>query len=144
MKRKGSLFDKVCSFENIHLAYLKARKGKRFKKDILSFSCELEKNLILIKKELETQTYKHGKYKEFIVRDSKKRIIRAPCFKDRIVHHSLCNAIEPIFENAFIFDSYACRKGKGTHQALKRLKSWLRAAGGGTALNAISQSILTA
>ena len=126
MKRKGNLFDRVCSFENIHLAYLKARKGKRFKKDVLSFSCELEKNLILIKKDLEEQTYKHGRYKEFIVQDSKKRLIRAPLFKDRVVHHALCNIIEPIFEKSFILDSYACRKNKGVHKGIKKLKVFLK------------------
>jgi len=126
MKRKGNLFDSLCSFENIHLAYLKARKGKRFKKDIISFSYELENNLILIKKSLETQTYEHGKYKEFIIQDSKKRLIRAPLFKDRIVHHALCNIIEPIFEKTFIFDSYACRINKGVHRGIKKLKAFLK------------------
>jgi retron-type reverse transcriptase len=42
------------------------------------------------------------------------------------MHHALCNIIEPIFEKTFIFDSYACRKGKGTHRAIKRLKSFLK------------------
>jgi retron-type reverse transcriptase len=144
MKRKGNLFDKICSFENIQSAYLKARKGKKFKKDVLLFGYFSEYGLAEIKKQLNDGKYVHGGYKEFIVRDSKKRTIRAPCFRDRIMHHALCNAVEPVFEKTFIFDSYACRKGKGTHQALKRLKAWLKAAGGGTALNAISQSILTA
>ncbi|MFA5232269.1 MAG: reverse transcriptase/maturase family protein [Candidatus Paceibacterota bacterium] len=126
MKRKGSLFDCICSFNNIHLAYLKAKKGKRFKKDILSFSHDLEKNLILIKWELEAQTYEHGRYKEFVVQDSKRRLIRAPLFKDRVVHHALCNIVEPIFEKSFIFDSYACRKNKGIHKGIKRLKVFLK------------------
>ncbi len=134
MKRKDNLFDKICSFENIHSAYFKARKGKRFKKDILLFNYNLEANLINLQKELRTEKYVHGGYKEFIVQDSKKRKIRAPCFRDRVVHHALCNVIEPIFEKTFIFDSYACRKKKGTHRALKRLKAWLKTAEGGYCL----------
>ncbi len=129
MKRKGNLFDKICSFENIYSAYLKARKGKKLKKEVLLFNYNLEANLINLEKELRTGKYVHGGYKEFVVRDSKRRIIRAPCFKDRIVHHALCNVIEPIFEKTFIFDSYACRKGKGTHRAVKRVKTWLKTAG---------------
>jgi len=113
MKRKGRLFDKVCSFENIHSAYLKAQKSKRFKKDILLFNYFLEYGLVDIKKQLEGENYVHGGYKEFVIRDSKKRTIRAPYFRDRVVHHALCNVIEPIFEKTFIFDSYACRKRKG-------------------------------
>ena len=34
--------------------------------------------------------------------------------------------IEPIFERKFIFDSYACRVGKGTHRALDRCTQWVR------------------
>ena len=126
MKAFNNLFNQVCSFNNIHLAYLKARKNKRYKKDILKFSFNLEENLLEIKRELENGTYKHGAYREFIVRDSKKRLIKAPEFKDRVVHHSLCNVIEPIFEKTFVFNSYACRKGKGVHKAVKKLKALLK------------------
>jgi retron-type reverse transcriptase len=120
------MFDEICSFENLHSAYLKARKCKRYKKEILKFGFNAEKNLLKLKKRLETQTYKHGGYREFVVNDSKKRTIKAAPFADRVVHHALCNIIEPIFDKTFIFDSYACRKGKGTHKAIKRVKTFLR------------------
>ncbi|MFA5432781.1 MAG: reverse transcriptase/maturase family protein [Candidatus Paceibacterota bacterium] len=126
MKAFDNLFDLICSFENIYRAYLKARKDKRYKKDILIFSFNLEDNLLEIKEELEKGIYKHGKYIEFIVKDSKKRLIKAPIFKDRVMHHALCNIIGPIFERTFVFDSYACRKEKGTHEAIKRLRSFLK------------------
>ncbi|MFA5714532.1 MAG: reverse transcriptase/maturase family protein [Candidatus Paceibacterota bacterium] len=126
MKAFNNLFPQVCFFNNIHLAYLKARKNKRYKKDILMFSLNLEDNLLEIKRELEDGTYKHGAYREFIVEDSKKRLLKAPIFKDRVVHHALCNIIETIFEKTFIFDSYACRKNKGTHRAIKRLNYFLK------------------
>ncbi|GMX59005.1 MAG: RNA-directed DNA polymerase [Candidatus Microsyncoccus archaeolyticus] len=126
MKRKGNLFEKICSFENIYLAYLKARKGKKIKRDILEFNYYLEYNLVDIRNSIEKQKYIHGIYKEFMVHDSKKRLIRAPLFKDRTIHHSLCNIIEPIFEKSFIFDSYACRKKKGSHKGIKRLTLFLK------------------
>jgi retron-type reverse transcriptase len=50
--------------------------------------------------------------------DRKKRLVSAAPFRDRVVHHALCNFIEPLFERKFIFDSYANRKKKGTHRAL--------------------------
>ena len=120
------MFDKICSFENLYSAYLKARKCKRYKKEILKFGFDAEANLLKLKKRLEIQTYKHGGYREFVVNDSKKRTIKAAPFADRVVHHALCNIIEPIFDKTFIFDSYACRKGKGTHKAIKRVKTFLR------------------
>lgn len=126
MKTYNNLFEKICSFENLYLAYLKARKCKRYRPEILKFSYNLEENLLRLQEELLNQTYRHGNYREFIVCDSKKRKIKAAPFRDRVVHHALCNVIEPIFDKGFIFDSYACRKEKGTHRAIKRLERFLK------------------
>ena len=128
MKRYNDLYNKICSFENLHLAYLKARKAKRYKSEILKFSYYLESNLLELQDELLNQTYKHGSYKTFVVNDSKKRVIKAASFKDRVVHHALCNIIEPIFDRGFIYDSYACRRKKGTHKTIKRLDFFIRSA----------------
>lgn len=121
------MFNQVCSFENLLSAHLKARKGRRYWKYILDFDYNAEKNLLDLRKELWNQTYQHGRYKEFIVNDSKKREIKAAPFRDRVVHHALCNIIEPILDKKFIFDSYACREGKGVHRAVKRLQQFIRA-----------------
>ena len=127
-KRSNNLYKKICSFENLHLAYLKARKGKRYKDDILKFGCNPEERLLKLREELLSQSYRHGGYREFTVHDSKKRHIKAAPFRDRVVHHALCNVLEPIFDKGFIYDSYACRKDKGTRNAVERLKKFLRSA----------------
>jgi len=106
MKTYKNLFDKICSFENLHLAYLKARKCKRYRNEILKFSYNLEENLLNLQEELLNQTYQHGVYREFIVCDAKKRHIKAAPFRDRVAHHALCNVIEPIFDKGFIYDTY--------------------------------------
>ena len=116
------MFDKICSFQNLHLAYLKARKCKRYKSEILRFGYNLEANLLSLQQDLLNETYQHGQYREFVVCDSKKRVIKAAPFRDRVAHHAVCNIIEPIFDKGFIHDSYACRKNKGTHKAIKRLE----------------------
>jgi retron-type reverse transcriptase len=126
MKTHKNLFEKICSFQNLYSAYLKARKCKRYREEILKFSYNLEENLLKLQEELLNQSYRHGGYREFIVSDSKKRKIKAAPYRDRVVHHTLCNFIEPIFDKGFIYDSYACRKGKGTHKAIKRLEKFLK------------------
>ena len=73
-----------------------------------------------------TKRYVHGTYRTFAVTDSKRRVIKAAPFRDRVVHHAVCNVIEPILDRAFIYDSYACRKGKGTHAAVKRLNCYIQ------------------
>jgi len=121
------LFQQIACFQNIHRAYLGARKCKRYRASVLRFGCCLEENLLALRRELLNKTYRHGGYREFMVMDSKKRFIKAPLFRDRVVHHAICNIIEPNFEKSFIYDSYACRKGKGTHGAIIRLEKFIKA-----------------
>lgn len=126
MKRSNNIYEKIYNFENIYLAYTKARKSKRYREDVLKFTSDLETNLITIQNELVWKMYSPGRYREFVVYEPKRRIIQAPSFKDRVVHHALCNVIEPIFDARFIYDSYACRKGKGTHAGVERTAFFLR------------------
>ena len=128
MKTYSNLFNEICSFQNLHLAYLKARKCKRYRNEILKFSYNLEANLSDLQKKLSNQTYQHGSYREFTVCDLKKRNIKAPSFRDRVIHHALCNVIEPIFDKGFIYSSFACREEKGTHKAIKRLEKFIKSA----------------
>ena len=122
----NDLFSEVVSFDNLHLAYLKARRCRRYRTAILKFGYALEENLLALRRELAGKAYRHGEYREFIISDSKKRVIRAAPFRDRVVHHALCNVIEPILDKGFIYDSYACRKGKGTHAAVIRLEKFIK------------------
>ena len=120
------LFSQIVKFENLHAAYRDARVCKRYRSSILKFGYELEENLVALRRELTRKTYKHGGYREFVVTDSKKRIIKAAPFRDRVVHHAVCGVIEPILDAGFICDSYACRKGKGTRAAVIRLENFIK------------------
>ena len=126
MKRYGNLYQKIYEFDNLHKSYLLARRNKRYKKNILEFSINLEENLIQIQNELIWRKYKTGEYREFYIYEPKKRLIKALDFKDRVVQHAINNIIEPIFENIFIYDSYACRKNRGIHIGVARLTEFLR------------------
>lgn len=126
MKRYGNLYDGVCSFEALLAASRKARRGKRFKASTARFEYDLEKRLFGLERELMEQTYHPGKYKEFHIYETKPRKISAAPYRDRVVQHALCAVIAPIFERTFISDSYACRKGKGTHKAVDRFTYYAR------------------
>ena len=126
MKTYRNLFDKIVSFDNLLSAAKKAQKGKRFKKTTALFNLNLEKELFKIQKELKDGVYRHGDYLDFYIHDSKRRLISAAPYRDRVVHHALCNIIEPIFDKTFIFDSYACRSGKGVHAAVNRYTEFSR------------------
>jgi len=126
MKTYKNLYPQICAFENIHLAYRKARKGKRGREPAAAFEFNLEANLIQLQRELLVKTYRPGPYHSFYIHDPKRRLISAAPFRDRVVHHALCNVIEPLFERRFIFDSYANRVGQGTHRALDRCQEYAR------------------
>ena len=125
----ASLYDELYSFRSLELAYRKARKGKRSKNSVKEFELNLEGNLIQLKRELETLAYEPRPLKQFTIRDPKTRLISASHFRDRVVHHALCNIIQPIFERTFIDDSFANRIGKGTRKALERFDSFKRKVG---------------
>jgi retron-type reverse transcriptase len=112
--------------KNLRLAYRSAKKGKSNKWYVKDFEANLEKNLTQLQNELLDMTYQPKPLTQFIIRDPKTRLISASNFRDRIVHHAICNIIEPIFEKVFIHDSYANRKNKGTHAALERFDYFKR------------------
>ncbi len=126
MKTHKHLYPQVCDFENIYLAYRKARKGKRGRMQPAMFERVQDDELLAIQEELQTQSYQPGAYHSFFIHDPKKRLISAAPFRDRVVHHALCRVMEPIWEKRFIHDTYANRVGKGTHRALDRAQEFSR------------------
>ncbi len=124
MRRIGGLWEKFCRFDNLLLAYKKARKGKQSRPQVAQFSLELERNLCVLQEELETDQYAPGEYRQFTIYERKPRVISAAPFRDRVVHHALMNVIEPRLDRRFIETSYACRKGKGVHAAVDQYQIW--------------------
>ncbi len=126
MKRYGDLWLQVVEFENLLKAARQAQKGKRFRPNVLRFNYQLETELFQLQSELQSQSYVPGEYRTFEIYEPKPRLISAAPYRDRVVHHALCNIIIPIFEQGFITDSYANRVGYGTHKALKRFVEFAR------------------
>jgi retron-type reverse transcriptase len=118
MKRVGNLWEQVTSFGNLLAAARAAAAGKRQRPDVARFLFNLENELVRLHTELIDDSYRPGSYRTFKLRELKPRLISAAPFRDRVVHHALTRVLEPIFEKRFVPDSYACRKGLGTHRAL--------------------------
>ena len=120
------LYPQVYDWENLLLAWRKARKGKRGRGPAAAFEMNAAENLLTIQQELIDKTYQPGAYVSFHIHEPKRRLISAAPFRDRVTHHALCNVMEPLFERRFIYDSYANRRGKGTHRALDRCQAFSR------------------
>ena len=112
------------TFENVYRAYLDCRRKKRGKQAALAFEVNAEQYLLQLTRELEDRTYHPFPSFCFVAKNDKHREVFAADFRDRVVHHLLVRRLEKIWEPVFIYDSYACRKGKGTHGAVERLRSF--------------------
>lgn len=128
MKRIGNLFDKLCTLENLELAYLNARRGKLRTYGVRIFEKEKDANLLKLQNDLLSLNFKTSEYSNFIINEyGKERLIsRLPFYPDRIVHHLLMLQLEKIWVDIFVRNTYACIKGRGIRDGLTRLKKDLK------------------
>ncbi|MFH0754426.1 MAG: reverse transcriptase/maturase family protein [Candidatus Omnitrophota bacterium] len=121
------MFDEIVSVANLYRAAHAAAKGKRKSAEVSFFNFRMEKEIEALHHSLVSGKYCHGGYGLFKIYDPKEREIAKAPFRDRVVHHAVHDVIEPLIDKKFIFDSYACRKDKGTHAALDRAQGFLKA-----------------
>lgn len=120
------MYEELCSYDNLLVAYSKARQGKARKYYVLEFEKNLQENLLQLRDELLSQTYKPKPLKSFIIRDPKTRKISKSRFRDRVIHHALVNIIGHLFQKSFIYDSHANQVGKGALRAVERFDYFKR------------------
>ncbi len=123
-----NLWPLVLEWENLLLAAKEAARNRRFRGEILHYNANLEENLIDLRTRLITGQWHPGPYRQFYVYEPKKRVIHAPWYPDRVLHHALVQVMGPYFEKRFIDQSFACRPGKGTHAASEYLSFMIRSA----------------
>lgn len=126
MKRIGNLIEKIAELDNLHEAFLRAARGKRGKKAVISFSDSLGENLQQLRKSLLDGKIDCGGYHFFTIYDPKRRVICAASFRDRVLFHAIMRVCHNIFDDYQVYDSYASRPGKGTYKALERARQYCR------------------
>lgn len=125
-KKYKHLYDTISHPDNIRAAYLAAAKGKRSSWGYLNFKEYAEANLLRLERELAEETWHPKPLRQFTIYEPKARLISAPAFADRVVHHALHSVIEPIFDATFLPTSFACRNGLGTHAGIVWIQAQLR------------------
>ncbi len=119
MRRVGNLWPSLVSWRNLYTSAYVAARGKKTRPDVATFLMNLEMEIPSLKRQLDSGEYRPGPYRTFSIHEPKQRMISAAPFRDRVVHHALVRVLEPVFECRFSRDSYACRRGFGTHRALR-------------------------
>lgn len=122
MKRIGFLIEKIAAIDNLRLAFWKAGKGKRYSASVVTYSRDLDKNLLALQAEILSGEVKVGNYHYFKIFEPKERQICASAFQEQVLHHAMMNICHPYFEAYQIDESYASRKEKGTYAAIKKAK----------------------
>ncbi len=126
MRRVGNLYERIADPENLRLAFWKASRGKRDRAEVRQYASHLDENLARLREDLLREAVSVGAYRFFTIRDPKERVICAAPFPERVLHHAVMNVCEPVLERYAIPDSYACRKGKGLHAAIRRAQAFAR------------------
>lgn len=119
-------WSQLTGVSELHRAFAKAARGKRAQPEVAAFELDLPTELLQLQAELRGGSYRPGAYRSFVIHDPKRRLVSAAPFRDRVVHHALVQAIEPLFEAVFIEHSYANRLGQGTHKAIAQARQWQR------------------
>lgn len=118
-------YDNIISINNLCKAWEEFIRGKKSKRDVAEFSLNLSQNIFSLHEELRTKIYQHGLYEAFSISDPKPRSIHKSTVRDRLLHHATYRVLYPLFDKKSIYDSYSCRRFKGTHRAIKRFDQFV-------------------
>jgi len=120
-------YEKICDFQNLYKAHLRARKNKRKKPEVIRFELDLAENLTRMSEALKNRTYRMGGYYHFTIQEPKEREVFAAYYPDRVLLHCVCDeVIAPLLGPRLIYDNGACQKGKGPHFSQDRFSGFLR------------------
>jgi RNA-directed DNA polymerase len=113
MLRAANLFDRIHEPENLRWAFHKAALGRRGQAVVTQFAAGLDDRISVLAKAISEGSFPIGRFQQFLIRDPKERVITAPSFDERVLHHAIMNLCEPILDRWLIDDTFACRNGKG-------------------------------
>lgn len=126
MRRSSVGLDEVADWKNLAAAFERASRGKRHRPDVVAFASALEHRLERLRRQLLAGVVEVGRTRRFLVHDPKPRVIHAPCFEERVLHHALMAPMAPVLDRGLVADTYACREGKGALAAVQRAQHHLR------------------
>lgn len=112
----------------LYECFMMARRGKTKTVDEYNFEVFWIENLMQLKEDIVKRKWKPSRSKAFITHTPVDREIFAAPFRDRIVHHLLYAVVAPWWDKYFIYDSYSCRRGKGTDFGVERMQKFMRGA----------------
>ncbi len=126
MKRSAIDLAAIAEWDNLTAAFHRAALGKTNRAEVRGFQSNLDRELARLREDILAGEPRLSPMRAFQIFDPKPRLIHAPVFRDRVLHHALIAHIGPVLERSLVFDTYACRVGKGTIAAVSRVQHFAR------------------
>lgn len=126
MKRVAVAITDICAWDNLACAFYQAAAGKRDSSAVRAFAKEFDAMLVRTADRIIHLDFPVSDLRRFVIHDPKRRTIHAPCFEDRVIHHAVMNLAGPVLDRAMTDYTFACRKGKGVHAAVRQVQAHLR------------------
>lgn len=126
MRRSRVTISEVAEWPNLISAFARAASGKGGRSDVAAYRGDLESELALLQSGLLLGTIPVGVMRRFTIRDPKPRVIHAPCFRERVLHHALMAKLGPVLDRSLVDDTFACRTGKGALASVRRAQRHMR------------------
>lgn len=126
MKQFIHTYNNIITTQKLLQAWQEFLHDKKKRNDVILFQARLMDNIFDLHNDLKNRIYKHGGYKAFNISDPKPRQIHKAIIRDRLLHHLIYQELYSYFDSKFIYDSYSCRKDKGTHKAINRFRQMVR------------------
>lgn len=126
MRRSAISLTDVADGHNLAAAFWQASRGKAVRADVAAFRTDLDRELASLRREILDGTVQVGAMRAFRIHDPKPRLIHAPAFRERVLHHALMAHAGPVLDRALVDDTYACRQGKGALAAVRRCQQHVR------------------
>jgi RNA-directed DNA polymerase len=125
-KRADTSLEDIAEWSNLVEATFRAARGKASRPEVMAFLSSLDEQLRVLRAGILDGTVPVGTSSEFHIRDPKPRVIHAPCFRERVLHHAIMSRVGPVLDRALVPDTFACRVGKGTLAAVRRCQQHVR------------------
>lgn len=116
----------VAAGANLAAAFHRAAQGKRDRDEVRRFEARLDAELAALGRDILAGSVEVGRGQTFRIFDPKPRLIHAPAFRERVLHHALMAWVGPALERSLVADTFACRVGKGTLAAVVRAQQHCR------------------
>jgi len=113
----------VACLDNLARAFWLAARGKRSLPVVRAFEERLDRELSALGQAIRNSDVQIGRMRSFTIHDPKRRVIHAPVFRERVLHHALMAHVGPVIERSLVADTFACRIGKGTLAAVHRAQA---------------------